>query len=240
MDTTFIDIIILSYAQTEELRNMTVNCINSLVESEDPNHIHFKIIVLESEKSIIPFQYKYTQTLYPKEDFGYHKYMNIGIRNSASPYICICNNDLLFHKGWATEILNPFIQFEDVASASPVCSIHHPKVGIELNSGLRLGYRIRYEVAGWCIFFRRDLLSIIGMLDPNYNFWCADNDYANTLWVLKLNHVLVTSSIVDHLANKTLTVQSESQQLKLTEGESFYFTKKWHARLGEGWTEILI
>ena len=233
-----IDIIILSYAQTEGLREMTANCIKSVMESEDPQQIHFKVIVIESEKSIIPFQYQDAETLYPDEDFGYHRYMNIGIRNSSSSYICICNNDLIFHKGWASEILRPFLQFDDVVSASPVCSIHHPKVGIELNTGLRLGYRIRYEVSGWCIFFKRDLLGIIGMLDSNYNFWCADNDYANTLWVLKLNHVLVTSSIVDHLENRTLKLQSESHQLTLTEGESLYFTKKWRARLGEGWVAL--
>jgi hypothetical protein len=43
------------------------------------------------------------------------------------------------------------------------------------------------------------MLSKIGLLDPNYEFWCADNEYANTLWVLNIKHVLVTSSVVDHL-----------------------------------------
>ena len=238
MKITYIDIIILSYAQTSQLKEMTINCIDSLIQSEDASKIQFNIIVVESEKSIKPFQYDHSSTLYPDGDFGYHRFMNLGISRTSSPYICICNNDLIFHRHWATEILSPFLDFDDVVSASPICSIHHPKVGIEINSGLKLGYRIRHEIAGWCIFFKRDLLNTIGMLDPNFNFWCADNDYANTLWALGKNHVLVTSSVVDHLENKTLTAQTINRQLDLTEGESVYFRKKWNPKMGEGWLEI--
>lgn len=228
----------LSYAHTEELKKITSNAVGSLIASEDPAEIQFRLIVIESEKSLCPFQYESSNTIYPDEEFGYHKYMNIGISYTSSPYICLCNNDLLFHKGWATEILQPFLNFDDVISASPVCSIHHPKNGIELNSGLRLGYGIRKEISGWCLFFRRDLLKITGMLDPNYIFWCADNDYTNNLWIFKLNHVLVTSSIVDHLENVTLKSRTEEEQWRLTEGESIYYKKKWDARLGNGWQII--
>lgn len=234
---TEIDIIILSYAQNEELKMITTDCIRSLIESEDPGEIKFNIIVIESQNDMRPYQFEHTTTLYPDEEFGYHRYMNLGIKSTCAPYVCLCNNDLLFHKGWATEILQPFINFDDVYSASPACSILTPKMGIELDSGYRLGYRIRQEIAGWCLFIRRDLFKIIGELDPNYKFWCADNDYANTLWALKLNHVLVTSSIVDHLENKTLHNQSAEHQFELTEKESIYYNKKWFPRMGEGWTE---
>jgi len=233
-----IDIIILSYAQNETLKTTTINAVNSLIESEDPRLIKFNIVVIESQKDLQPFQYEYTKTLYPEEKFGYHKYMNIGIAATSASYICLCNNDLIFHENWATEILKPFNQYTDIYSASPVCSIHHPKHGIELNTGLRLGFRIRHEVAGWCLFFKRDMLKITGQLDPNYNFWCADNDYINTLWVLKLNHVLVTSSIVDHLENVTLKNQTEEEQLRLTEQECIYLEKKWDSKMGEKWTEL--
>lgn len=233
-----IDMIILSYAQNEDLKRTTINCIRSLVNSEDQHQIKFNILVIESEKKIQPYQYDFTTTIYPEEEFGYHKFMNMGIKMTTAPYVCMCNNDLIFHKNWATEILQPFLQYTDVYSASPVCSIFHPTVGIEINSGLRIGYQVRQEVSGWCLFFRRDLLKIIGQLDPNYKFWCADNDYINTLWVLKLYHVLVTSSIVDHLENHTLKNQTEEEQLRLTEQECIYFDKKWLPKIGDGWIEL--
>lgn len=233
-----IDIIILSYGQTEELKNTTINCVSSLVVSEDPDKIKFNIIVVESEKKMQPYQYEHSITVYPEQEFGYHRYMNIGIDMTSARYICICNNDLIFHPGWATEILQSFNQFQDVFSASPFCSVHHPKMGFKMNDGLKLGYRIRHEVSGWCLFFKREMLRLTGKLDENYIFWCADNDYANTLWALSLNHVLVTSSIVDHLENKTLKSQTPERQNELTEKEGVYLAKKWKCRTGEGWISL--
>ncbi|MBB5637822.1 GT2 family glycosyltransferase [Pedobacter cryoconitis] len=230
-----IDVIILSYGQTNELKDMTINCLNSLMNSEDPEKIKFNVIVIESEKTLKPYQYLHGLTVYPKEEFGYHRYMNIGIAMTSADFICMCNNDLIFHPNWATEILQPFHQYSDLSSASPVCSIHHPKEGFKLNDGLKLGYRVRKEISGWCIFFKRDILRLTGKLDENYIFWCADNDYSNTLWMLKLKHVLVTSSIVDHLENKTLKSQTAERQEELTENETVYYDKKWRPRTGDGW-----
>ncbi|WP_442587845.1 glycosyltransferase family 2 protein [Pedobacter sp. AW31-3R] len=235
---TEIDIIILSYAQNEELKNTTLNCLNSLMISEAPDQIKFNVVVIESEKSIKPYQYPNSHTIYPEQAFGYHKYMNIGISVTYASFICLCNNDLVFHPFWATEILNAFYEDRYISSASPVCSIHHPKMGIELNNGIIYGYRIRFEVSGWCIFLKRDIFRLIGKLDENYLFWCADNDYANTLGVLKLRHALVTSSIVDHLENVTLNKQSEERIDELTEKGGHYFYKKWKPRLGDGWQLI--
>lgn len=232
-----IDIIIVSYAQSDELKEITMNCISSLIASEDAEKIKFNVVVIESQKSLEPFQYSNSVTVYPDIPFGYHRYLNIGIEMTSSPFVCICNNDLIFYQNWATEILKP-MSYRDVYSASPFCSIHHPKIGFKKYDGLKLGYRVRYEVSGWCIFFKRDVLQRTGRLDDNYIFWCADNDYANTLGVLGLKHVLVTSSIVDHLESKTLKKQSKERETELTDGEVFYFRKKWKPRLGETWEEM--
>ena len=142
------------------------------------------------------------------------------------------HNDLIFYENWATEIIKPFQQFSDVLSASPVCSIHHTQMGFKLYDGIKLGYRIGLEVSGWCLFVKREIFKMIGKLDENYSFWFSDDDYANTLYVLNINHVLVTSSIVDHLYSKTLLTQSEERQVELTETEEFYFGKKWNHRRG--------
>lgn len=232
-----IDVIILSYAQTEDLKIMTENCINSLIASEDPKKIVFNVILIESEKTMKPFQYKHTTTVYTDLEFGYHRYMNIGIEMTSSPYVCICNNDLIFFNGWATNMLAAFERYK-LSSGSPACGILHPSIGYNLNKGIHLGYQIREYIAGWCIFFKRDMLKLTGKLDENFKFWYSDNDYANTLWALKLRHALVTSSRVDHLESKTLISQSAERQLELTYNEVSYWAKKWNYRLGIGWEII--
>ena len=225
-----IDIIILSYARTEELKKVTLDGIDTLMKSEDPQKIRFNIVVVESNKELKPYQYPGTKTVYPWQRFGYHRYMNIGIGMTKARWVCICNNDLLFHPNWATEILRAFEADSTLWSACPACSIHHPEHGVALNSGLHYGYEVRRELVGWCIFFKRDMLKITGKLDPAFKFWFADNDYGNTLRKHHLKHALVTSSIVDHLESRTLKTKTTTEQMQLTSREWFYYEYKWEGR----------
>jgi len=232
---TEIDMIILSYAQNEELQQVTQNCIDSLLSSEDDTIIRFNIIVIESQKGLRPYQYRHSKTVYSDLPFTYHRYMNIGINMTSSPYICICNNDLIFNPLWATEMLNAFSKYYDLESASPFCPVHHEKMGFKKNTGVYPGYRIRYEVAGWCIFFKRALLKQTGQLDENLEFWGSDNDYVNTLFVLKIVHALVSSSFVEHLESRTLKNQPKERRNELMVEEIPYYNKKWNPRLGINW-----
>jgi GT2 family glycosyltransferase len=230
-DITDIDIIILSYAQSEALKAITEECIDSLKASEDPEKIRFNIIVIETERNNKPFQYPGTTTVYPDEEFGYNRYMNIGIEMSSAKYVCLCNNDLIFNPSWATEILKAFNKYYGLSSASPACSLHHPKMGFELNNGIYPGYRNHFEVAGWCLFMKREVLEVTGKLDENYKFWCADNDYANTLSALRIGHALISSSIVNHLEHQTINSIQIGDEQELTANEFFYFEKKWNYRM---------
>lgn len=234
-EITEIDIIILSFAQTDELKQVTANCLTSLIASEDPEIIKFNIIIVESQKDLKPFQYEFGQTVYPDVPFGYNRYMNIGISMTSARYICLCNNDLLFHPQWATEILKPFKRYRSLSSASPMCTIHHTKLGMEPNIGLLAGYRERVEVSGWCLFFKRNMLTLTGKLDENFIFRHASHDYTHLLLALNLHHVLVTSSIVDHLDHTTLNKQEPERWDELMYQQDVYYEKKWGHRLGRKW-----
>ena len=227
---TEIDIVILSYAQNLRLKAITEQCLDSLIASEDPDKIRFNILVMESEKSTEPYPHKNTTTIYPEKEFGYNIYMNMGIALSSSKYICLCNNDLIFHQNWATEILNVFDKCYHLSSASPISSSHHTRLGFGINTGVYMGYRTRYEVAGWCLFFKRDILRVMGKLDENYKFWCADNDFAYMLSTLRIGHALVSSSIVDHLESSTISEEIQNMEDTITDNEFFYFEKKWNSR----------
>src|ERR1700761_361091 len=112
-----IDIIILSYAKNEALTKLTEQTIATLLTSEDPEKIKFNVLVVESNKAIKPFQFKNSTTIYPDDNFGFNKYLNVGVNATSSPYIGLCNNDLIFHKGWASEILKAFGQNPKIMSA---------------------------------------------------------------------------------------------------------------------------
>jgi GT2 family glycosyltransferase len=225
-----IDIIILSNAINEDLRSTTEQAIESVLASEDPTYILFQIILIESNSKAQPYHYPQTNTIYPNSKFGFHKFLNIGIKNGKAPYICLCNNDLIFSKGWASNILKAMEQDPNLQSASPACSIHHPQNNIPLNSGVYYGYEIRKELVGWCIFLKRNVIKEIGYLDEGFNFWYADNDYAKTLEKHGVKHALVSNAIVDHLESRTLQTKDQEIQYQLTQGSRFYYEYKWENR----------
>lgn len=225
-----IDIIILSYAKTEELKALTQQTINSLLESEDSSNINFNILVIESNKLLAPFQFPSSTTIYPKEKFGFNKYLNIGIKMTNNQYICFCNNDLIFYKNWANRIFTKMRDDIELLSASPYCPVFHGSRGIKENSGLIYGYVNGINVTGWCIFINRKLLSTIGLFDEKIKFWYSDDDYRKTLEKHKIKHALVTESIVEHIGSKTLEseVISVGNRNKLTNLQWVYYDYKWN------------
>lgn len=224
-----IDMIILSNAQNESLRKLTMDCLESLISSEGEASIRFNILVIESANTS-PYDFPNCRTLFPKMPFGYNKYMNLGIRKSSSPLVCLCNNDLLFQQGWASAILKAFEETPGLKSASPYCRLNHPARNIPSHSGIKFGYGIRDEISGWCILFKREILKTTGPLDERLTFWYSDNDYAKTLEKHGILHALVTDSFVDHLESQTLAIRSQKERLMMTGGERYYFEYKWGTR----------
>lgn len=221
-----IDIIILSYAKDEELKELTNQTIQTVLASEDPENIRFNVLVIESNKGLQPYQFPNSTTIYPKEKFGFHKYLNIGIRQTDNPYVCLCNNDLIFHKGWASAILNAMAADATLLSAHPyqpgyVKDVSHKGEDCELDSF----YGVLF---GWCIFVKRELFNITGPLDEHLTFWYSDYDYIKTLQKHNIATSLIPGSVVDHLGSRSWVTMDKREHQKLTQIPRVYFSYKWH------------
>lgn len=226
-----IDIVILSYSANQDLYNETKKCLDSLFSSEENSQDLFKVYVLESQEGISWNDYPNTKTVDPPKPYGYHKYMNFGRKLGSNEYVCLCNNDLIFKNGWASEILKFAKDNPDFYSFSPLCPKTQPLYGIRENSGSYIGYEIRKHVSGWCIFQRRDIYEIIGDLDERFTHWFSDNDYSLTLKVNGLKHCLVSSSVVEHhdknIGKTGPAVLSQNEMYQATMGSQEIFIKKW-------------
>ena len=220
-----IDIIILSFAKDEKLKGLTLQTVDTLLQSEDPKEVEFNVLIIESNKSLIPYQYPGTKTIYPDTDFGYNKYMNIGIKATNSEYVCLCNNDLIFHKGWASAILKAMDNDPALLSASPYCTIFHKNEGFDENGPVMEGYF--GVLGGWCIFMKREIFAIIGMLDEKLLFWYCDADYCNTIEKYGIKNCLVPASKVTHLGSESLNTVVGKEYQKLTQGPHIYYSYKW-------------
>ena len=227
-----IDIIILSYAKTDELKQTTLNCVESLLVSENPESIVFETLVVESNTQMKPYQYPGTKTIYPDTVFGYNKFMNIGIGLTGNLYVCLCNNDLIFHSGWAAEILKAFDKYPDIESANPYSDNYDYDIRIKNGDNVfrqDKNFDINGVLMGWCIFVKRSIFKKTGLLDERFRFWYADRDYDITLRKHRIKHALVKSSIVTHLACQSHDLLLDKKE-ELTEGQWEVFQEKWYGK----------
>lgn len=222
-----IDVIILSNGKDQNLVKLTTQTIQSLIASEDPYKVHFKVLVIESNSILKPFQYKNSKTIYPESKFGFHKYLNIGVKQTSSDLICFCNNDLIFHKGWASAIISALRVDCEIYSASTFCPNFHSKKSAEIPNKINYGYKNGVLFTGWCFMVKRSVFDTLGMFDEKFTFWHADDDFRLTLKKNELKNALIKSSKVTHLGSETLNKEQDKEQHKLKYQANAYYRYKW-------------
>ena len=188
-----IDIIIVSNAFNDKLRALTCQTINTCKKSE-PN-IYFEFTILEKQIKVI---YAKNNTIHYSFPFHYNKCLNLGIERTKNEWICLCNNDLIFMKGWATQLLR-----HKYLSMCPNWQENKNK------KILKEGYKIRKHIVGWCIFVNRSVIKKIGGLHEGIEFWWSDHIYADQLKKAKIKHAIILNSYVKHLETQTLKLMPE-------------------------------
>lgn len=207
-----LSIIILSMTTTEELFKISSNCIESLMASE--SNIEMEVILVESNKNFLTSGFVYpdfVKVIIPSDNFNFHKFLNIGIKDATGDYIALCNNDLLFQKNWFSEILKIGKNNSEIMSFSPT----EHTLNTNFKTNFEIGYKIKTQVKGWCIVVKKELFNKIGLLDETFDFYYADNDYAMTLKSKNIKHALVYKSYVIHLEKKSSDKIVNSKSIKL-------------------------
>lgn len=220
-----IDIIILSNGTTEELVQLTNQTIQSVFDSEAENNVGFDVLVVESNKALQPYQYPRSTTIYPTAKFGFHKYLNIGLAATKNELVCFCNNDLIFHKNWASNLLKTIQTDPSISSVSMYCPIFHQDKG--LTNNLTFGYQNGVHFTGWCFLVKRSVLEKIGGFDEKFTFWYCDDDFRLTLEKYKFKNVLIKDAKVTHLGSRTLSNENEGKQTALQYNGFAYYKYKW-------------
>lgn len=191
-----VDICIISHAKTDALKRVTENGIKTLVASED--NVRFNIFVVESNR-LVKYDFPNAQTIYPSIAFNYNAYLNMAMSIGKSEYVFLANSDLTYEKNWASNIIREMKKNPMIFSASPLCpQTQNIK---DFPNDIYYGHTVRKELAGWAIFQQRKIYDYIGQLDEGISFWFSDNIYSDQLILNKLQHALVTSSIVNHHGN---------------------------------------
>lgn len=219
-----LSVVIASYSKTEKHRGLTLKAISTakLCGITD-------IVVVETMPGV-EFN-GVTMVYFPdSEKFNYNKALNIGISHCKSKYIALCNNDIVFHKGF--ENIGVYMFYNSIKSCSPY-TLKYRFNRFEKGNHCYYGYRIGYEMCGWCIVIDREILPEIGgKLDETYYFWFSDNAYADQLKKAGIKHAIMCNVFIEHLESQTLKTLPRAQELEYTlEQEKKYRNAKANANL---------
>lgn len=224
-----VDVIILSNCIDEKYFQVNINCIRSLLESEA--EIDFHVILVESNREFDreSFSYPFTnfQLIVPGEIFNFNRFLNIAIPYTKENWVLFSNNDVIYHKGWLTEILNIKKRFSQVQS---FCPFDQKSPYLAFNEYIykthHIGYRVPIEFVGWCYLFEREVITKIGQFDEQFDLYFQDNDLALTLRKNKIIHAMIPTSFVEHLGGYTTGTYDASRTTKYKEDKT-KFIKKW-------------
>lgn len=196
-----LSVIILSYALDDEVYQMNTRCLDSLFASEQWAEGELDVLLMESNRNAA-YQYDHrVRVLMPEENFGFHRFFNIGLGHTNGEYVAFCNNDIVFQPDWWTAIMRVKEQYPKYICFSPMDS-SYPMMEEERATGKQyvIGWENKRHFAAWCFVWERKVFKTIGLFDETFDFYSADDDELQTLRYYAIPNVLVTNSEVKHLS----------------------------------------
>lgn len=212
---------------------MTCECLESLIQSLKPldEDVEPEIIVVDNgsleDSSQLSEILDHCQGKYIKleENMGYCYAINTGLAQSTGEIITLCNNDLLFTKGWFDYILEGLVQdyYHVVGPMFSNCEgIQNLDVKLrkeELNHFAthfmrgQLRVEVVEKLVGACITFKRYLLNKIGGLD----YWFGhghydDDDFCMRAKTMGYRVAMIFNSFVYHHGSVTFKDQEAMRQ----------------------------
>jgi GT2 family glycosyltransferase len=222
-----VDVIILSYAKDSSLEKMNLECMQSLYNSTNEHKFQIWMVETNKDKEFVYPGCETCKVIQPEEEFNYNKFLNIGLKNCTNEWILISNNDTIYYPNFLEEMLSANEKDPTLMSMSPMDDTWHRHKTFNKNVDIHYGHRTSYEIAGWSILVKREVLEKMDNFDEQFEFWYQDNDYALTLQKFGYKHALVTKSKVKHLLSKSHNLIDRSKKYKMTDGLIVNLQNKW-------------
>jgi GT2 family glycosyltransferase len=235
------EIIILSCCRDKSFFDLNVNCISSLIASEE--NVSFSINLIESnpdwEALGLSYDFTNVKLIQPRELFHYNKFFNIGLNSIHHDLVIFSNNDVIFHKGWLSEILKIKTLHPTIRSFCPFDRTSPYLKWEKFNKKpYHLGYRVPVEFVGWCFVVERSVFDITGPFDENFDLYFQDNDFAMTLKKHEILHAMVPTSFVQHIGGFTTGIADASKTKKYLQDRNKFYAK-WGSSSGKSINKLI-
>lgn len=213
--------LMLSNDADSSMRQMTEMAITTAYDNRGSDDIILYTVVVETNKfSPAYFQdNKFIFTVWPKEEFNYNRFLNLGYaasrewwlgsflddffgENNENKFVVIANNDLIFHENWLISLISG-LEDNNLDSVSPLSLGWQFHQNYNHEWRVHRGWGIGYEFCGWCLMFKKDVYDKLYPLDERFEFFCQDNDIALRMQKKGMIHALISNSFVTHLVSQS-------------------------------------
>lgn len=235
------DIIIVAWNRKE----LTRQCINSILLN---THCEYRIVVIDNASE--PATRIYLEALKAahkdrivlirnKENLGYPKAVNQGIRSSNADYVCIINNDIIVFDGWLDEMMAVAESSADIGIVNPSNNFGKKKpwnksyqqYASEMTAGKKDQYAETATPVGFCYLIKREVIDKIGLWDERYSpGYFEDTEYALRANKAGYKSVFAKGAFVFHFERSSFKKRGFNALFKQSE-EKFYALHKRPERI---------
>ncbi len=225
-----IDVIIHTKTSNDDVFNMTKVALMMLHDSE--KNYKFKVFLYETDPNST---YDYSPWIYKSfietEPYNCSRVINKANSHITNDWVLIVNNDLRFERRWFSKIIDVYKQRPDIESFSPkdplLYSMEYRAHFVGGDEDYHESYKVREFMAGWCYVMKKRVWDAVYPWDEQFDFYYADNDYAEKLKSLCIKHALVRDSIVFHYGSIVKGKQVNTENFRKDE---IKFMKKWNIK----------
>lgn len=222
------DIIIPVFDQLK----LTQDCFKSI---ENNTHIPYNLIVIDNASGkgtkeflkVFASSRSNVKVVENRENLGWIKAVNQGLRLSDSPYMCIMNNDTVVRTdGWIFDMIA-------IAESEGDIGLVNPRFEIKKEASSGRPFTEIDFCRGYCVLIKRAVMEKIGVLDEAYGLgYYDDDDYSVRAINAGYRCVRANNVIVEHLRDSTFSAVFESsKRMALHEANKKLFYSKWGRRL---------
>lgn len=196
-------VIVLIYHRTQELVDMTRDCIASVKNSSED----YELIIVDNGSTVrYPWEKECDTYIRFNENKGISRGWNAGLRNARGKYMVIIGDDVIVHKGWLEKLQEAMDQPQ--AGVANVHVQHLPH-----GEGIKEHYK---WFSGACFMMTQKTIDRVGYFAEEVYFPCnfEDHDYWTRVLRRGLKLYVNFTFTVQHLEGRTVHAKDLSEHFQ--------------------------
>ena len=221
-------------------------CMKSLMRQ---SFKEFEILIIDNcsidgSLEYLAKEYPEAEVISLDKNYGFSYAVNVGIKESKTPYIVLLNNDTIVEKYFLEELVNMIEQDKKIFSvSSKMIQLHNPELidsagdlytllGWGICRGAGRSVRnypngdIIFSACAGAAIYRREVFDKIGLFDENHFAYLEDIDIGYRAKINGFENIYCPTAHVYHVGSGTSGSKYNSFKVKLSARNSIYLIYK--------------